>query len=122
MSEPMAERDDPTGAASELHWEPSYDRVSVERFLEAAAARREELQAQLGEAQARVARARAELHQRDVTRSAELAALVAESHRQLALLEADHEAAVEATRTAALEEVQRIRGAAAGASGGGEEA
>lgn len=120
MSEMTVERDDATGPAGGLSWEPSYDRTSVERFLGAAAARRSELLAELSQAEARVARARTELAQRDVNRSAELAAMVAEAHRELAALEADHVAAVEATRTAAREEVERIRGTAAAVTGGDE--
>lgn len=109
MSETLAERDDAPAQASDLSWVRSYDRASVERFLADAAAKRAELQEQLAAAQARVERARQALEQRDEADSAALAAMVAEAHRQIAALEADHEAAVAAVSQAALDEAGRLR-------------
>lgn len=105
MSETMVESDDVTGQAVDLGWERSYDRVSVERFLDDAAARRAELETQLAAVLDRIQQARDALERRNAARSAELAAIVAEAHRKLAALEADHEAAVEAVRAAARHEV-----------------
>ena len=121
MSETMAAPDDATQPTGDLRWEPAYDRASVEQFLDEAAARRDELRSQLAHAQARVARARAELERREASRSAELASMVADAHRQLAELEVDHDAAVEAAWTAANDEVERIRKSAAAASRRGDD-
>lgn len=105
----MAERNDATDRGGDLSWGRHYDRATVERFLTEAAEKRAELEADLAQALGRVERARAALEQREAARSAELAAMVAEAHRQLVAIEADHEAAVEAARAAAQEEVERIR-------------
>lgn len=104
----MATRDDATGSTDRLSWQRSYDRASVERYLSEAEARSTQLRAQVAEAQKHMERARAALAKREEARSAELAAMVAEAHRELAALEADHTAAVEATRAAAQAEADRI--------------
>ena len=114
MSGMVAARDDASGSTDGLSWQRSYDRASVERYLAEAEARSTQLRAQVAEAQQRVERARAALAKREAARSAELAAMVADAHRQLAALEADHAAAVEATHAAAQAHTDRILSEARG--------
>lgn len=112
MSETTAGRDDLTGRTGDVEWQTSYDRATVERFLADAAAQRVQLERRLDEARARVDRARGALEQRDAARSAELAAMVAEAHRQLSALESEHRAAVEAVRSRARDDVAHVHAGA----------
>lgn len=105
----MVECGDASDDAGSLSWQRSYDRASVEQFLMEAATRRDEARAELARARDRVERARAALERREATRNAELLTMVAEAHGQLRALDAEHDAAMDAARAAALAEVERLR-------------
>lgn len=94
--------------SEDLHWQISYDRASVDRFVAEVEAERARLQAAIEEARARLRQARAEATARQAEAREELGALVLAAQQELEEIERHHRETLEVIQAAAVEEAARL--------------
>lgn len=95
----------PAGPPSELQWQVSYDRESVDRFVSEIEVERARLDGEIKSARERIERARAGAADRRARVEAELGALVIAAHRELEEIELQHREILDAIAVGAQQAV-----------------
>ncbi len=102
----------PFAASGDFTWRRSYDKASVERYLERAEAERRRLEAEIAHALDRIAVAEEWIAARSTRENARLGAVVVAAHRELARARSENAALIARTAAEAEQEAERIVAAA----------
>lgn len=100
----------------DLHWQTTYDRASIERFVAEVDAERARLQSEIDQARSRLGRAQQAQASRRSDLASQLGDLVMDAHRRLVEMERNHQQLIDTIRATAEEEAARILDAARAAA------
>lgn len=106
------ELDDSTLRLDELHWQTTYDRASIERFVTEVDAERARLKSEIDVARNRLGRAQQAQANHRSDLASQLGDLVMDAHRRLVEMERNHQQLIDTIWATAEEEAARILDAA----------
>lgn len=106
------ELDDSTLRLDELHWQTTYDRASIERFVTEVDAERARLKSEIDVARNRLGRAQQAQANHRSDLASQLGDLVMDAHRRLVEMERNHQQLIDTIWATAEEEATRILDAA----------